>query len=71
MVAYSGTAALQSAMAAIGIAPGDEVLVPAIFFVFTANCVVYCKRACHPAIAGGRRQYRRRKIAPYTHHSSI
>jgi DegT/DnrJ/EryC1/StrS aminotransferase family len=29
-------------MAAIGISPRDEVIVPAISFVSTANCVVYC-----------------------------
>jgi len=41
-VVNSGTAALHCTMAAIGIAPGDEVVVPAISFVATANCVVYC-----------------------------
>ena len=37
----SGTAALHAAMAALGIGPGDEVIVPAITFVATANSVVY------------------------------
>jgi perosamine synthetase len=37
----SGTAALHCAMYAIGIGPGDEVIVPAITFAATANCVVY------------------------------
>lgn len=37
----SGTAALHAAMRAIGIGPGDEVIVPAITFAATANCVVY------------------------------
>ncbi len=37
----SGTAALHAAMAALSIGPGDEVIVPAITFVATANCVVY------------------------------
>lgn len=37
----SGTAALHCAMAAIGIAPGDEVIVPSITFLATANSVVY------------------------------
>lgn len=37
----NGTAALHCAMAAIGIGPGDEVIVPAITFAATANCVVY------------------------------
>ncbi len=37
----SGTAALHAAMFALGIAPGDEVLVPAMTFAASANCVVY------------------------------
>ena len=37
----SGTAALHCAMHAIGIEPGDEVIVPAMTFVATANCVCY------------------------------
>jgi perosamine synthetase len=37
----SGTAALHAAMYAIGIGPGDEVIVPAITFAATANCVVF------------------------------
>lgn len=37
----SGTAALHAAMSAVGIEPGDEVIVPALTFVATANCVVY------------------------------
>lgn len=37
----SGTAALHAAMFAIGVGPGDEVIVPAITFVATANSVVY------------------------------
>lgn len=37
----SGTAALHAAMAAVGIGPGDEVIVPALTFAATANCVVY------------------------------
>ncbi|MES2176541.1 MAG: UDP-4-amino-4,6-dideoxy-N-acetyl-beta-L-altrosamine transaminase [Gemmatimonadota bacterium] len=38
----SGTAALHAMMNAIGIGPGDEVIVPAMTFVATANAVVYC-----------------------------
>ena len=38
----NGTAALHAAMHALGIGPGDEVIVPAISFVATANCVLYC-----------------------------
>ena len=37
----SGTAALHAAMHALAIGPGDEVIVPAITFAATANCVVY------------------------------
>ena len=37
----NGTAALHAATYAIGIGPGDEVIIPAITFVATANCVVY------------------------------
>jgi perosamine synthetase len=37
----SGTAALHAAMFALNIAAGDEVIVPAMTFAATANCVVY------------------------------
>jgi perosamine synthetase len=37
----SGTAALHCAMAALNAGPGDEVIVPAITFAATANCVAY------------------------------
>jgi perosamine synthetase len=37
----NGTAALHCTMAALGIGPGDEVIVPAITFVASANCAVY------------------------------
>lgn len=37
----NGTAALHCAMHAIGVSPGDEVIVPAMTFVATANCVCY------------------------------
>lgn len=37
----SGTAALHAVMYAIGIGPGDEVIVPAMTFAASANCVVY------------------------------
>lgn len=38
----SGTAALHIACHSIGIGEGDEVIVPAISFVASANCVLYC-----------------------------
>jgi perosamine synthetase len=41
VVVSSGTAALHSAIYAAGIGPGDEVLVPAMTFVASANCVVF------------------------------
>jgi perosamine synthetase len=37
----SGTAALHAAVFALGIGPGDEVIVPAMTFAATANCVVH------------------------------
>ena len=38
----NGTAALHAAMHALAIGLGDEVIVPAITFVATANAVIYC-----------------------------
>lgn len=37
----SGTAGLHAAMHAIGIGPGDEVVVPALTFAASANCVLF------------------------------
>jgi len=37
----NGTAALHAAMFALGIGPGDEVIVPPMTFAATANCVLY------------------------------
>ena len=38
----SGTAALHLALRALRVGPGDEVLVPTLTFVATANAVAYC-----------------------------
>ena len=37
----NGTAALHATMFALGIGPGDEVIVPPMTFASTANCVLY------------------------------
>lgn len=37
----SGTAALHAAMFAVGVEPGEEVIVPPMTFAATANCVLY------------------------------
>jgi dTDP-4-amino-4,6-dideoxygalactose transaminase len=41
----SCTAGLHLALEALGVGPGDEVLVPSLTFVATANSVVYCGAA--------------------------
>jgi perosamine synthetase len=38
----NGTTALHLAMLALGVGPGDEVIVPTLTFVATANAVAYC-----------------------------
>ncbi len=38
----NGTAALQLALEVAGVEPGDEVIVPALSFVATANAVAHC-----------------------------
>jgi perosamine synthetase len=38
----NGTVALHLALAALGVGPGDEVIVPTLTFVATANAVGYC-----------------------------
>lgn len=41
VAASSGTAALHCAMHAVGVGPGDEVVVPALTFAATSNAVLY------------------------------
>ena len=43
----NGTAALHVALRLAGVEPGDEVLVPALTFVATANAVTYCHATPH------------------------
>ncbi len=43
----NGTAALQVALRLIGVEPGDEVIVPALSFVATANAVSQCGAVPH------------------------
>jgi perosamine synthetase len=43
----NGTAALHIALKLAGVQPGDEVLVPALTFVATANAVTYCGAIPH------------------------
>lgn len=38
----NGTAALHTALIALGIKPGDEVLVPCLSYISSANAVLYC-----------------------------
>lgn len=42
VVLVNGTAALHMGLKMVGVEPGDEVLVPALTFVATANAVIYC-----------------------------
>ena len=43
----NGTAALHTCLKLVGVAQGDEVLIPALTFVATANAVVYCGAMPH------------------------
>jgi len=47
VVVVNGTAALHAALRVAGVRPGDEVLVPALTFVATANAVAYCGATPH------------------------
>jgi perosamine synthetase len=44
----SGTAALHLALLAVGVRPGDEVIVPDMTFIAAANAVTYC--GAHPLL---------------------
>ena len=43
----NGTAALHVALKLAGVEPGDEVLLPALTFIATANAVAYCNATPH------------------------
>lgn len=43
----NGTAALHICLKLVGVEPGDEVIVPALTFVATANAVTYCGAVPH------------------------
>lgn len=43
----NGTAALHVALKLAGVEPGDEVLLPALTFIATANAVAYCSATPH------------------------
>lgn len=47
VVTMNGTAALHMCLLLAGVKPGDEVLVPALTFVATANAVTYCHAEPH------------------------
>src|SRR5437667_2957334 len=38
----NGTVALHLALLGLGVAPGDEIIVPSLTYVATANAVTYC-----------------------------
>jgi perosamine synthetase len=47
IVVVNGTAALHVALEIAGVRPGDEVLIPALSFVATANAVSHCRAIPH------------------------
>jgi perosamine synthetase len=50
----NGTAALHAALTLVGVHPNDEVIVPTLTFVATANAVTYCGAVPHFADAEGK-----------------
>ena len=56
MTVSSGTAALHLACLAAGIGPGDEVIVPALTFVASANAARYV--GAEPVLCDMRRRHR-------------
>ncbi len=49
VVTVNGTAALQVALHVAGVKPGDEVIIPSLTFVGTANAVMHCQAIPHLA----------------------
>lgn len=47
IVVVNGTAALHIALKLAGVKAGDEVLIPALTFIATANAVIYCNATPH------------------------
>ena len=47
VVVVNGTAALQTGLTLCGVKPQDEVLIPSLTFVATANAVHYCGATPH------------------------
>lgn len=47
IAAVNGTSALHVALITVGVCPNDEVLVPALTFVATANAISYCSAIPH------------------------
>jgi perosamine synthetase len=69
----SGTSALQLALHAIGVANGDEVIIPALSFVATANAVSHCGAIPHfvdstESDLGVDAQHLRRYLSAITQH---
>jgi perosamine synthetase len=47
IAAVNGTAALHICLLLVGVRPGDEVLIPSLTFIATANAVSYCAAVPH------------------------